>query len=54
MTQVLKFKPDDNLLFSVRLSNGEIYNTIVPEFYSPSIPNPQVQISAIFRLKKII
>ena len=54
MTQVLKFNPDNNLLFSVRLSNGEIYNTIIPEFYSPSTPNPQVQISAIFRLKKII
>ena len=54
MTQVLKFKPNDNLLFSVRLSNGEIYNTIVPEFYSPSIPNPQVQISAIFAIRRVI
>ena len=46
--------PNDNLLFSVRLSNGEIYNTIVPEFYSPSIPNPQVQISAIFAIRSVI
>jgi hypothetical protein len=54
MIQTIKFKPDDNLLFSVRLSNGDIYNTVIPESYSPSVPNQKIQISAIFRFKRVI
>jgi hypothetical protein len=54
MMQTIKFKPDDNLLFSVRLSNGDIYNTVIPESYSPSLPNQKIQISAIFRFKRVI
>ena len=53
MVQTIKFKPNDNLRFSVRLPNGEIYNTIVEEHYSPSRPNPLGQISAIFSLRRL-
>jgi hypothetical protein len=53
MIQTIKFKPNDNLLFSVRLSNGDVYNTIIPETFSPSVPNQDIQISAIFRYKRI-
>ena len=54
MIQTIKFKPDDNLLFSVRLPNGDIYNTIIPENYSPSSPNQKIQISVLFRFKRVI
>ena len=54
MVQTIKFKPDDNLFFSVILPNGDIFNTLLPEYYSPAIPNPNSQVSAIFRYKRII
>ena len=53
MTQTLKFKPNDNLKFSIRLSNGNIYDTVVEENYSPLYPNPLVQISALFSLRRL-
>ena len=51
--QVIKFKPNDNLRFSVRLPSGEIYKTIIPENTSPSKPNPLGQISAWFSIKRL-
>ena len=53
-TQKIKFKPNDNFHFSVRLPNGELFNTTMPEQYSPSPPNPLIQISALFSLKRLI
>jgi hypothetical protein len=52
-TQTIKFKPNCNLMFSVRLPNGDIYNTIVPEQYSPLPPLDEIQISAMFGLKRL-
>ena len=53
MVQTLKFKPNDNLKFSVHLSNGELYQTVEPEWYGPLPANPQTQISAIFSIKRL-
>lgn len=53
MVQTLKFKPNDNLKFSVRLPNGEIYQTELSENYSPLPPNPLIQISALFAIKRL-
>lgn len=53
MVQTLKFKPNDNLRFSVRLSNGEVYEVIEPENFSPLPPNPEIQISALFSIKRL-
>lgn len=53
MTQTIKFKPNDNLKFSVRLPNGEIYDTDIIETFSPNIPNPLGQISATFSIKRL-
>ena len=53
MIQTIKFKPNDNLYFKVTLPNGEIYDTNLPEFFSPSEPNPKCQISALFSIRKI-
>ena len=54
MIQTIKFKPNDNLYFSVLLPNGDIFNTLLPEYYSPAVPNPFNQVSALFRYKRVI
>lgn len=51
--QTIKFKPNDNLLFSVHMPDGEVFRTIEPETYSPCEPNPKAQISAYFSLKRV-
>jgi hypothetical protein len=53
MKQTIKFKPNDNLYFSVRLPTGEVYQTVVDDTISPFEPNPAIQISAIFAIKRI-
>ena len=53
MVQTMKFKPNDNLYFSVTLSNGEKYKTILEEYYSPAQPNPAAQITACFAMKRL-
>ena len=53
MVQTLKFKPNDNLRFSVHLSNGEIYRTQEKDNYSPYPPNLDIQISALFRIRRL-
>ena len=53
MIQTIKFKPNDNLFFSVRLPSGEIFDTVLDETYSPYPVNYQSQISAAFRLNRI-
>ena len=52
MTQTLKFKPNDTLLFTVLMPNGEIFNTMVPEKMSPSEPEARIQISATFSMRR--
>ena len=53
MTQTIKFKPNDNLRFTIRLPNGELFQTIREEDYGPLQPNTSIQISALFSLKKL-
>jgi hypothetical protein len=53
MVQTIKFKPNDNLFFSVFLSNGELYDTLIKETYSPAPTNPACQISASFSIRRL-
>jgi hypothetical protein len=53
ITQTIKFKPNDNLYFKVTLPNGEPFETILEESYSPGAPNPLAQISALFAFRKM-
>jgi hypothetical protein len=53
MIQIVKFNPYDTLYFAVLLPNGDIFQTEFPDFYSPRIPNVLVQVSAIFRYKRV-
>lgn len=53
MRQYIKFKPNDTLRFSVHLPNGDLYDTILNENFSPLAPNPLIQISAIFEISRV-
>jgi hypothetical protein len=53
MVQTIKFRPCDTLKFTVRLSNNELYKIKEFDTTSPSEPNPFLQISACFAIKKI-
>ena len=51
--QTVKFKPNDNLRFRVSMRNGETFETILEEWFSPLMPNPLAQISAYFSIKRV-
>ena len=53
MVQTVKFKPNDCLRFSVFLSDGTLYETIMSDYYCPSAPNPLVQIDALFGIRRL-
>lgn len=53
MVQTVKFKPNDNLRMVVRLPNGEVFETIIEESFSPQVPNPLKQIAATFGLRRL-
>lgn len=50
MTQYIKFKPNDNLKFSVYLPNGEPFETFINDTFPPYEPDSRVQIEAVFRI----
>lgn len=52
MKQTMRFKPNDNLRFSVKLPSGILFN-VGPDTVSPLPPNPDIQISAVFSIKRI-
>jgi hypothetical protein len=53
MVQTIKFKPNDSFKFGVYLPNGQEFDTITPETFSPQSPNPLIQISAVFSMKRL-
>ena len=53
MVQTIKFKPYDNFRVSVYLPNGELFTTEEVDFVSPSPPNPNVQLSLTFSIKRM-
>lgn len=53
MVQIIKFKPNDNLYFRVYLYDGQNFQTIIKERYSPSPPEPLGQISCLFSIRRI-
>lgn len=53
MVQRVKLLPCDNFHFSVRLPDGNIFRTVLPEYYSPDLPNELKQISAVFSFKRV-
>jgi len=53
MVHTIKFKPNDAFKFSVFHASGELFETEASDFYSPTEPNPLVQISACFSFKRV-
>lgn len=53
MVQTIKFRPNDTLFFGVYLPNGDLFTTILSETMSPELPNPVIQISACFSIKRV-
>lgn len=53
MRQRVKLLPCDNFHFSVHLPSGDLFKTILPEYYSPDMPNDLNQISAVFAFKRV-
>lgn len=53
MKQRVKLLPCDNFHFSVHLPGGELFKTILPEYFSPDYANELNQISAVFSFRKV-
>lgn len=53
MKQTIKFKPNDTLKFSVHMSTGELFETLIPEIFGPNDPDPITQISACFKMTRL-
>jgi hypothetical protein len=51
--QTIKFKPNDTLSFSVKMPNGEYFQTLISDKFSPEKPDPRIQINALFGLRRI-
>lgn len=51
MTQTIKFKPGDELTFTVYLPNKQILNFAPDDTLSPLAPDPNRQVNAIFSIK---
>jgi hypothetical protein len=51
--QTVKFKPNDNLVFSVFLPNGELFEPVFDDSESPLPPNVLLQIQATFSIKRL-
>jgi len=52
--QTIKFKPNSDIKFSVKLPNGELFQTLLDETKSPEEPNPLIQINAVFGIRRAI
>ena len=53
MVQTIKFNPRDSMSFAVIFPDGTLFKTIIAENYAPQEPNPLIQISAMFRIKRL-
>ena len=53
MVQTLKFKPNDNLFFSVKLPTGEVFSTVDIDNTGPLLPKGELQVSASLSIKRL-
>ena len=54
MSQTIKFKPNDTLLFTIFMPNGQIFDTVLQDTVSPSETDPRVQVTATFGMRRIV
>ena len=53
MRQTIKFKPNDNLVFSIYLPNGQPLEFLEPDNFSPYPPKDYLQISGVFSIARL-
>lgn len=53
MSQIVKFKPNDNLRFSVYLPDGTLFRTLENDVLSPYPSLGRVQIDAVFSIRRL-
>lgn len=53
MRQTVKFKPNDNLRFSVYLPDGKPFEPVRNDLFSPYEPDTAIQIDAVFALRRL-
>lgn len=53
IVQTVKFKPNDALHFKVYLPDGSPFDPVEPDDFSPQAPNPLLQISATFGIRRL-
>ena len=53
MQQTMKFKPNDNMYFSVTLPNGQLFETLQPDAPAPWPPNSNLQVSVCFAMERL-
>ena len=53
MVHNITITPNDNFRFSVYLPNGDLFQTLEQETNIPDFPNPNIQISAVFNMKRV-
>jgi hypothetical protein len=51
--QTIKFKPNDSIHFRVFLTNGETFTPYLKDTIPPMLPNPLVQITAMFSIRRV-
>jgi hypothetical protein len=54
MAQIVKFKPNDSLKFSVYLPDGKLFETVATDYLSPYPPNVRLQIEAVFSVRRLV
>jgi hypothetical protein len=52
MKQYIKFKPNDNLVFSVYLPDGSPFNTFIEDTFPPYEPDSRIQIEVVFEITR--
>lgn len=53
MSQIIKFKPNDNLRFSVYLPDGSLFQTLDIDTLPPYSHQPDLQIDAVFSITRL-
>jgi hypothetical protein len=53
MRQIVKFKPNDSLRFTVYLPDGTLYQPVKSDLFTPYEPEKLLQINAVFSIKRL-
>jgi len=52
-SQVLKFKPNDNLRFRISMPDGRTFETEIVDYLPPLNPNPLLQINCLIEIRRL-